>query len=254
MARILTILSLLLALILFPPATLALVSNSAVPGDATYMVKRKLEDVVLLIASLTPQSKAWFAVERSSRRFKEAAVLLNKGEQASTTLAELVDQTSTAAQEVTQINDPIKKQQLIEQLSQSITTYNEGLAIAANLPVATPTLEEPLSTPTTTPTPAPATAEPTPVAMPIPKLSTPPTSGPKKPLPPLPSVTPTPTPQPTSAPQPAPQPITSTNDKKEQVDQTKKELEKIKKRLEEEREKLKEQRERSEKREKKGDN
>ncbi|MDO8618848.1 MAG: hypothetical protein Q7R49_02760 [Candidatus Daviesbacteria bacterium] len=259
MARILTILSLIFALVLFPPAVLALVSSNAIPGDGTYPIKRKLEDGILMIASLTPQSKAWFAVERSSRRFKEAAVLLTKNEQASTTLTELVSQTSTAALEVNQISDPVKKQQLIEQLSESITTYNQGLSTAVGetyiayeeqVPPPSPTpVPTPLSTPTPTPTPglafsrsttvqqgqAPLTPKPSPA---LPTIQ--PTATPAPTIVPTPS--PTPTPQASLLPQPTPQPVSSNDGKKEQVDQTRKELDKIKKRLEEEKEKIKEQR------------
>ncbi len=247
MAKILTILTLSIALVLFPPAVLALVSNNAVPGDGTYPIKRKLEEVIVLIASVTPQSRAWFSVERSNRRFLEAAVLLNKNEQASTTLTELVDQTSVAAQEVTKISDPVRKQELINQLSQSITTYNEGLSAAAGLPAPTPLAFQAQPTPAQQGQ-APLTPKPSPVLPTIKPTSTPiPTPTPTIAPTPIPTITPTL--QPSSTPQPTPHPISSTEDeinssssKKEQVDQTRKELEKIKKRLEEEKEKLKEQR------------
>jgi len=37
--KLLSIICLVLAIVLFPPAALALVSNNAVPGDATYPIK-----------------------------------------------------------------------------------------------------------------------------------------------------------------------------------------------------------------------
>ena len=43
MIKLLSIICLVLAIVLFPPAALALVSNNAVPGDATYPIKRALE-------------------------------------------------------------------------------------------------------------------------------------------------------------------------------------------------------------------
>ena len=39
MIKLLSIICLVLAIVLFPPAALALVSNNAVPGDATYPIK-----------------------------------------------------------------------------------------------------------------------------------------------------------------------------------------------------------------------
>lgn len=261
MARILALLSITIALVLFPPAALALVSNNAVPGDATYIVKRKLEDGILLLASITPQTKAWFSVERSNRRFKEAAVLLTKNDQASTTLAELVDQTSAAAVAVTQVTDPVKKQELIEQLSQSIDQYNEGLSRAVGLPPTDASLprapieSEPTPTPSPTPEPTPglafsraasspsptpvSTIEPTPVAMPIARISSP---SPYPSLPPKPLPSP-PTPDESvsvaASTPPRPHPTSPVNNQ-QQIEETQKKLEEIKKRLEEEREKERE--------------
>lgn len=256
MARILALLSITIALVLFPPAALALVSNNAVPGDATYIVKRKLEDGILLLASITPQTKAWFSVERSNRRFKEAAVLLTKNDQASTTLAELVDQTSAAAVAVTQVTDPVKKQELIEQLSQSIDQYNEGLSQAVGLPPTdaplprAPIESEPTPTPSPTPEPTPglafsraasspsptpvSTIEPTPVAMPIARISSPSPypSLPPKPLPSLPAPVESVSVAASTPPLQHPTPVNN----QQQIEEVQKKLEEIKKRLEEERE------------------
>ncbi len=227
MARILTVLSLIMALILFPPAVLALVSNSAVPGDSTYPIKRKLEDGILLIASISPQTKAWFSVERSQRRFKEAAVLLNKGEQASTTLTELVDQTSTAARDVTQITDVVKKQELINQLSQSIKQYNQGLSQAAGLPAQIAAEPEP-SQPTPTPAAGLAFSRSTPTPSPTPSSSIAPKTTAPVASPPIITT-------------PAVQPITPSYNKQQEVEKTKQELDKVSKFLDEESKKLKEQ-------------
>ena len=70
MIRLLSILTIILAIILFPPATLAVLSNNAVPGDAAYPIKRTLEDVIYAAASINPTSKAWFSAARSDRRYR----------------------------------------------------------------------------------------------------------------------------------------------------------------------------------------
>lgn len=158
MAKFFSIFTLVLTLLLFPPAALALVSNDAVPGDATYPIKRKLEEAILLVASVSPTTKAWFSVEQSNRRFKETTALLAKGVAVSDSINELVLQTSTAADEINQIKDPVKKAELIKQLSDSISKYDQGLSKAqkkiAQTPtqvVPTPVVVQQTPTPTFTP-------------------------------------------------------------------------------------------------------
>lgn len=128
MGKLLGIIILVLSLVLFPPAALAVVSNNAVPGDATYPIKRGLEDVIFAVASLSPTTKAWFAAARSDRRFQEVTVLIAQGKQASNTLNELVEQTQIAASQIDQVKDPVQKEKLISQLSESIAKYDAGLS------------------------------------------------------------------------------------------------------------------------------
>lgn len=128
MGRLLTTLSLILALLLFPPATLALISNNAIPGDATYPIKRGLEDVIFAVASITPVSKAWFAAARSDRRFKEFSSLIAQGKDISQSLNDLVEQTDDAVKETTEVNDSTQKQQLIRKLEESVQQYDQGLS------------------------------------------------------------------------------------------------------------------------------
>lgn len=130
MARFFSVLTLLVALLLFPPSTLALISNNAVPGDVTYPIKRKLEDFILLVASVHPTTKAWFSVEQSNRRYKEVAILLDKGTHVSQSINELVAQTNAAVVEINLVQDPVRKKELIKQLSTSISKYEQGLQTA----------------------------------------------------------------------------------------------------------------------------
>lgn len=220
MAKILTVLSLVFALLLFPPATMAIISQNAVPGDSTYPIKRKLEDGILLFASITPTTKAWFSLERSNRRYKEAAILLNKGDLATQTLNELVDQTTIAAQEITQVQSVAKKEELINQLSQSIKQYDQGLLVVEKATVVSnPVSPQPTVQPTIQPTVQP-TIQPTaqPIASPTPVLPSP--------QPVLPPIAPA---------------QTQDTVQTQGVAQTRKDLEKIAKFLEEEKSKLKQQ-------------
>lgn len=131
MVKLLSILSLILALVLFPPAALAVISNNAVPGDATYPIKRSLENIIFAIASLNPNTKAWFSAARSDRRFTEVKTLLAEGKVADQSLQELVTQTQVAAIQINEVSDPLKKQELINNLSDSIQKYNLGLSQAS---------------------------------------------------------------------------------------------------------------------------
>lgn len=172
MTRLLSIITLVLALVLFPPAALAVVSNNAVPGDSTYPIKRGLENVIYAVASLNPNTKALFAKARSDRRFQEITVLLSQGKEAGQTLNELVEQTRNAANQIDQVSDSSQKQKLLRQLSDSITKYNQGLLKISQKK------EEP-----------PSSVQPVPIPSPVLKPT------------PLPSVSPTVSPSPTPDPE-----------------------------------------------------
>lgn len=164
MARLLTIFTLILALLLFPPAALALISNNAVPGDATYPIKRGLEDVIFSIASVHPVTKAWFSAARSDRRFQEFNILVTSGKQSDATLNELVEQTQSTANQIVQISDQNQKAQLAEKLSESIKKYDKGLAElppqATVTPTSSPQVISPTSKPVVQPTSVPEAAGP----------------------------------------------------------------------------------------------
>lgn len=257
MAKILTLLSLLIAFLLFPPATLALMSNNAVPGDMTYGIKRKLEDGILLLTSFNPSTKAWFAVERSGRRYKEAAILLSKGESASETLNELVLQTTAAANDISEINDITKKEELLSELSSSLAEYNQGLLAVEEQSknIALNVIPEPME-----PSPTPglaisrAQASPTPLADQSDPSHILPTPNPK-----LSETNLSPTPEPVKEkPREVASPISSSQPvvvtPTEEITQTRKELEEVAKHIKEELEKIKQQKEdQQEKREQKID-
>lgn len=217
MTKLLSIISLILILLLFPPTVLALISNNAVPGDSTYPIKRKLEDGILLGASITPGTKAMFSTNRSNRRFDETKILIAKGNQeANKSLDELVLQTTIAASQIEEIKDPVQKEQLKQQLTELIQKYNQ------NLNQIQKQVEKQTSTPVSvTPTPViptqfseKTTPSPTPVLIITPTLIPPATQIPVPvlSLTPTPTVSPTvivtrtPTPTPTPSPSPSPSP------------------------------------------------
>ncbi len=180
MVKLLSTILLVLTILLFPPATLAVISQNAVPGDKTYPIKRGLEQGILTVASLTPYTKAMFSVNQSQTRFKEAQVLIASGKTgAGKTLEELVEQTAIAAQQIQTIQDPTQKAELKMQLIQSIQSYNQNLSqiqqqMQPRQPVPAPTIApttvpsaQPQSTTKPIPTPtAIAAATPRPAATP----------------------------------------------------------------------------------------
>lgn len=160
---------------LFPPAALAVISNNAVPGDATYPIKRALEDIIFAVASINPTSKAWFSAARSDRRFTEVKTLLAQGKKGTDALNELVEQTNIAASQIAQVSDPIEKAKLVEQLSTSIEKYDQGLQQVTTVsPTPQPEVTAlpkvavlPSTRPTNQPTPHP-TLQPTTTTAPLP--------------------------------------------------------------------------------------
>ncbi len=243
MVRLLGIISLILALVLFPPAALAVVSNNAVPGDSTYPIKRGLENIIYSVASLNPNTQALFAKARSDRRFQEVVVLTSQGKGTGTALNELVEQTQIAASRIDKVTDATQKEKLISQLSESIAKYDAGLSqisqntpepiAPASTPTPTVTAPKPTETPQVFSTPAPSVA--VSIATPVPTLPPP---------------TPVPTTIIASVPTPAPS-------RDSDVDRARDELGRIRERLEKEKEKNQEkdkekEKEREKEQEKKG--
>ncbi len=129
MFRIISIAALIISLVLFPPAALAYISNNAVPGDITYPIKRKLEDIILLVSNLTPQTKTYFAIARSQRRFTEANNLIDRGKNAKGTLQEFNTQTGDAVRDVQNLLDSKQKKDYADRLSSNLDKYKSRLTI-----------------------------------------------------------------------------------------------------------------------------
>lgn len=222
MARLLTIFTIVFALILFPPAVLAYVSQNAVPGDRLYPVKRKLEDIILAVASINPITKAYFSTSQSAIRFREAATLISKGVSSKASLGELVTQTNVAVSEIQKVENSEVRAQLVHKLSSQIESYNQELKEANTKENAkdNPSSTQPTNPPAVdSPTPAPARTNPLPT----------PTQAPINPVPPPVVILQTPPPQAViPAPSNPPPPQGTQND----ISKTIKELEKIKEQLE----------------------
>ncbi|MBI2039793.1 hypothetical protein HYT18_01850 [Candidatus Microgenomates bacterium] len=220
MIRLLTIITIILSIILFPPATLAVISNDAVPGDATYPIKRFLEEGIFAIASITPTTKAWFAAARSDRRFQEVTVLINRGKPVKDSLNELVEQTKSASKQIAEVKGNAQKKQLVDKLSESIEKYDKGLKDASGKKQIAK-----VSSPSPTPPRSTNQHKPLPVQTPVPSQS------PKF----------TPTPAPTTSYQPT-QPSYPSDPSQQEIEEARRRLEEIRRALEEEARRLEEER------------
>lgn len=145
MARFLGVALIVLMILLAPPSVLALISNSAVPGDKTYPIKRALEAGILVVASVNPSLKAAFTVERSNRRFLEAKTLidLGKNENVTESLGELVSQTKDAAKEVTKVPASSNKKKLVSKLKDQVKSYDKELEKAQKKIISQASYETP---------------------------------------------------------------------------------------------------------------
>lgn len=181
MSKLISILLIVIPLVLFPPAVLALISNNAVPGDVSYPIKRGLEDIIYAVSSVNPVTRAWFAAARSERRFQEIKVLVTQGKETEATLNELVGQVEIAVGQIESIDSQVKKEQLAQEFLQSIQKMDLGLkevqqTVEQSSPPTLTTTMSPAAIPTPTsitrPSPTPvavAFSEPTPTVEPAPK-------------------------------------------------------------------------------------
>ncbi len=112
-------------IVLSPPTLLIIATQNALPGDFRYPVKRKLEEGVLLLASVNPVTKSYFNIARTGRRFNEAKILISNGKPSSTTLQEFVGETKNVASDIKSIKNQSQKRDLANNLSKSIIQYDK---------------------------------------------------------------------------------------------------------------------------------
>lgn len=148
------------------PTGLILASQNSSPGDNTYPIKRKMEDMLSSIFSLNPITKAYFKTDLSNRRFKESIVLLKRNSAdktaTNTSLVEMLSTTAVASADIQKVTDPALKKRLSDDLSKQITTYRQDLLkVAKEKNQVTPT-----PIPTEKPVPTVSPVQPTPTRVP----------------------------------------------------------------------------------------
>lgn len=250
MRKYLDLTSWILLFALAPLTILVLLSQNSIPGDLFYPIKRGLENVILVAASVSPSTRVAFKTDLTERRFAEAQQLLvQRGDTVAFT--DFVTEVSSTQQDLSVLSNTQDKIQNSEKLIAKIDEYQAQLAQAQsqvqlaqsqiqiqNSSQTTPASQTGSNAPSTTQTPGGQTTHPSQSFQPQPSQTVKPTVSTSQPTQTNASV-PTQAPQaqaPSSQPSSSAPNITSTivnNPQKASeasvtIDNTKKELEKIK--------------------------
>lgn len=195
-----------LLFLLAPFTVFVFISQNAVPGDAFYPLKRRLEDVVLVAAAAHPATRVAFRTNLTKRRFGEAETLL-LARLDTAGLDNFVEEVQAARGEAEAITDPVKKEELVQKLDNSLSEYTQRLTtVRQQVASRTP--------PPSQPSPEPSGTGPSPdktsQTQPVPVTNTP-LPVPTTRIGQVPQATNTPVPLPTNVPAseaPTPQPTT----------------------------------------------
>ncbi len=120
----------IIGIALFPPAILAYISQDALPGDIRYPVKRLVENGVMTIASINPNTKAMFSVSQSNSRLKEMLAVAAKGEDTQSLIDEIIKQNEETVAEISRVSDVNRRQELIKEFQKNSTDSQTKLAKA----------------------------------------------------------------------------------------------------------------------------
>ncbi len=129
-------------ILLIPLAALGFLSESSLPGNPLYTVKRGIEDIVLGFESFNANTKALYTVYLADKRFSETEKLLtsNTIQLNTSSTNDLLDQIIQARDTINQVSDANERLQLRKQLLQNITDYRSQLALLQNqVPQVQPT-------------------------------------------------------------------------------------------------------------------
>lgn len=157
-----------------------------------YPVKRSLENVVLVAASVSPATRAAFRTDLTETRFKEAQGLIVSKSSASG-LSTFIDEVQGTQLEVASLKNDTERGKAEEKLINKLEEYQAGLSILEakteqaiityqfqEVPTVTPTSAPIPPTPIVTPNPTPqvinAEPPPKPSSTPIPTLAIAPTT------------------------------------------------------------------------------
>lgn len=155
MARILSLLLVVLMVMGLIPTGLVLASQNSVPGDSAYPIKRKMEEIIIALASLHPSTKTFFRVDLASRRFDESAklVALGKGKLADESLVEFSEQTKATVAEILNTQDLKTRKELAKKMLAQLQTQKARIAEVGSQSNLAQTNQAASQSPTPSPTP-----------------------------------------------------------------------------------------------------
>lgn len=145
-----------LLLFLFAPFTiLILLSQNSIPGGVFYPVKRGLENIILVAASVSPTTRVAFRTDLTGRRFSEAQQLLvTRAETAA--FSDFIVEVNSTQQDLSKLSNPQDKIKNADKLIAAIDQYQIQLSQAQNqilVAQGTPQLIQPTASSVPSPSP-----------------------------------------------------------------------------------------------------
>lgn len=131
MRRYLDLTSWVLLFFFAPFTVLILLSQNTIPGDFFYPVKRGLENMILVAASVSPTTKVAFRTDLTQRRFSEAQQLLVSKADTSA-YNQFIDEVFIASQDLSKLSDSSDRIEKSEKLLIKIEEYKTQLAQVGN--------------------------------------------------------------------------------------------------------------------------
>lgn len=119
-------------LFLFAPFTiLILLSQNSIPGDVFYPVKRGLENMILVAASVSPTTRVAFRTDLTGRRFSEAQQLLaTRADTAA--FSDFISEVNSTQQDLSKLSNSQDKIKNADKLIAAIDQYQIQLSQAQN--------------------------------------------------------------------------------------------------------------------------
>lgn len=153
--RVAMTVTLILLFLLIPTTALGYYSESSLPGQPLYPLKRGIESMILLVESVTPYKKSLYYQSLATKRVNETATIVAQAassgdfssfdvQTSDATLQDIVVTVQQAVKQTETIHNPQQKQQAQQQLASAIKSYQTQLT-QMNY-----TLEQHLITPTPT--------------------------------------------------------------------------------------------------------
>lgn len=136
--KVAAIITSVFVVLLVPTTVLGYYSESSIPGQPLYPLKRGIESMILAVESLTPYQKSLYYQTLAAKRVSEAQAVI--GQAASSTdfygnlstsdqaLSNIVITIKQAQQAASTLQNPVQKQEATQQLATAIQKYQTQLS------------------------------------------------------------------------------------------------------------------------------